>query len=89
MPLPAVGEFVDYRMSEDDVAPWEAEWGDSPRPGSTFNLPEVGDVLPALVLAVHEVDVNLRVFLDGRFDFWAKERAEGTEPGTWAFRTEG
>lgn len=88
MPLPRVGDIVDYQMADADCALWRAEASEDPN----INVPTQGDVLAALVLAVHDdpeqPSVNLRLFLDGRYESWAKDRVEGVEPGTWAHRAE-
>lgn len=48
------------------------------------NTANEGDVLPAIVVAVHSEDcINARVFLDGTDEYWCTSIAssEGPEPG--------
>ena len=54
------------------------------------NAAHEGDVYPAVVVRVfsyygESLVVNLKVLLDGNDDYWATSRAEGDEPGFWAW----
>ncbi|MGI5161374.1 hypothetical protein [Microbispora sp. CA-102843] len=52
------------------------------------NHVEAGQVYPAIVVRVWESSfnsANLQVLLDGNDAYWATSKAEGDEPGTWAW----
>ncbi|MEV4320978.1 hypothetical protein AB0J37_01965 [Microbispora rosea] len=52
------------------------------------NHAEAGQVYPAIVVRVWESSfnsANLQVLLDGNDTYWATSKAEGDEPGTWAW----
>ncbi|MFJ6841334.1 hypothetical protein ACIQRE_01545 [Streptomyces griseoluteus] len=85
---PTVGRIVHYRMSDDDIARFRQELRHSLRL-EEHNAPEAGQPYAAVITSVTDhpdhPDVNLKVLLDGPFDFFAPSRVEGTEPGTWSW----
>lgn len=96
-PAPEAGDVVLYRLTAGDVAhinPWRADFHRNGSAESRLgfvghigNHVQAGDVLPAVVVAVHAestVTCNLRVLLDGSDTWWATSRAEGDDPGQWA-----
>lgn len=95
---PTVGRLVHYRLSEgnvDGVIFRRGQWVTHQRTGRGTvapvslvrgNLPRAGDILPMLVVRVHEDGtVNGQVFLDGEDVLWVTSRAAGDEPGTWCW----
>lgn len=85
--MATIGDIVDYRMSPNDCLTWQEEAAEDPRLSNSLVLPAVGDVQPGLVVGINEDgSLNLRVFLNGRYDMWNQNVPEGTGPGTWAAR---
>lgn len=88
---PTIGRIVHYTLTQDD-----ANTVNRRRAGrairerldvaSLGNRAAAGDVFPATVVRVGPRDLcNLQVALDGADGLWVTSRAEGTEPGTWAW----
>ena len=88
--MATIGDIVVYRMTDEECAPFIAEWDEDPRLAYRMNKPQAGMQFPALVVADHGTGaLNLRVFLDSRdAGMWATARTEGTEPGTWALQAD-
>ncbi|MCX4993862.1 hypothetical protein [Streptomyces longwoodensis] len=97
-PQPSIGRIVHYKVTAQDAEQinrcrkdfHESRSADQRTgfAGHVGNRVEEGDVFPAMIVRVwHEstVTVNAQVFLDGTDVLWATSRAEGTEPGTWAW----
>jgi hypothetical protein len=98
MPQPTIGRTVLYQVTEYDAndinrrrKDWHQSKGAQNRAGvvgHVGNHVEAGDVFPAVIVRVWNeatVTCNLRVLLDGTDVYWATSRAEGTQPGTWAW----
>lgn len=90
MPQPTVGQIVHYSMSADDITRAAYELSSNPPDRlAQFNEPRQGQVYAAVVTSVTDhpqhPDVNLRVFLDGPYDFFAPSRTEGTAAGSWSW----
>ncbi|MEV7684454.1 hypothetical protein [Streptomyces bungoensis] len=98
MPQPTPGRTVLYRVTESDASDinrrrkdiHESRSADSRTGfvGHVGNHVTAGDTFPAVIVRVWNettVTCNLRVLLDGTDVYWATSRAEGTEPGTWAW----
>jgi len=88
MSQPTIGRIVLYRMADDDVTRCRHDLSHNPpRLLKQFNQPQAGQTYAAVVTSVTDhpdhPDVNLRVLLDGPFDFFAPSRDEGEAPGTW------
>ncbi|MFF7966773.1 hypothetical protein ACFZC3_15575 [Streptomyces sp. NPDC007903] len=85
---PTVGRIVHYRMSDDDVTRARQELRHKVRM-EEHNAPQTGQTYAAVITSVNghldHPDINLRVLLDGPFDFFAPSRAEGAEPGMWSW----
>lgn len=97
-PAPTVGRIVHYKVSEydaDQINGRRQDFRESRSAaertgfvGHVGNGVNAGDVFPAMIVRVWDAPqttVNAQVFLDGNDSFWATSRAEGTEPGTWAW----
>lgn len=97
-PTPAIGRIVHYRLSVQDAAAVNRRRQDFHESGSAAartgfvghfgNRAEEGDLYAAMIVRVWNestVTVNLQVLLDGTDVLWATSRAEGAEPGTWAW----
>ncbi|WP_282698294.1 hypothetical protein [Streptomyces sp. CC208A] len=97
-PTPAIGRIVHYRVSKEEAdavnrrrRDFHNSRGAADRTGFVShigNRVEPGDVFPAMIVRVWDestVTVNLQVMLDGNDVLWATSRAEGAEPGTWAW----
>ncbi|MGW1252525.1 hypothetical protein [Streptomyces sp. NPDC002535] len=97
-PTPTIGRIVHYRVTKDEAEAVNRRRRDFHESGSAAartgfvghfgNRAEEGDVFPAMIVRVWNestVTVNAQVFLDGTDVLWATSRAEGTEPGTWAW----
>lgn len=88
MSQPAIGRIVHYRMSDDDVARSRQELRHKHRL-EQHNQPQTGQTYAAVITSVTDhpdhPDVNLKVLLDGPFEFFAPSRDEGTGPGTWSW----
>ncbi|MFJ8349000.1 hypothetical protein ACIQ9J_22090 [Streptomyces sp. NPDC094153] len=95
---PSVGRIVHYRLSEQDADAINRRRVDFQQSGVAHqrtgvvghvgNHAEAGETFPAVIVRVWEeptVTVNLRVLLDGNDTLWATSRAEGSEPGAWAW----
>ncbi|MFE7954367.1 hypothetical protein [Streptomyces sp. NPDC057413] len=95
---PSIGRIVHYRLSERDaneISRRRKDFHDNRSAdkhtgfvGHVGNWVQAGDVFPAMIVRVWDestVTVNLQVTLDGTDTLWATSRAEGTEPGTWAW----
>lgn len=98
-----IGRVVHYTLSETDAARINARRTDSSSIQERLlddvwpvgaqahigNKVRAGDVLPAIVVAVHPGgQINAQVFLDGNDSFWVttKEQASeesGSHPGRW------
>ncbi|MEU9208561.1 hypothetical protein AB0D27_11545 [Streptomyces sp. NPDC048415] len=90
MPQPTIGRVVHYRLSEEDVTRCQQQLSHNPPELlKQFNEPRAGQTYAAIVTSVtvhpDHPDVNLRVILDGPYDFFAHSRVQGEEPGTWAW----
>lgn len=79
----AVGELVEYALSEGDVAAINA----AEPTGNGRNAARTGQYYAAVVVATFgPTTANLRVLLDGAglgAEFWATSRTRGTEPAQW------
>lgn len=85
---PTVGRIVHYRMSTEDAERVRTQLkADNPLALlGQYELPVAGQAYAAVVTAAADSPVvNLRVFLDGPFEFFAPSRAEGATPGTWCW----
>lgn len=94
-----LGRFVHYKLSSTDaqmINQRRADFGTNEqkaqveRPGwqaHVGNKAYAGQTYPALVVAIfgNGEHVNLQVFLDGNDTYWATSRAEGDQPGFWAW----
>lgn len=70
-------KHIDYHRENSDGV--QIHWGNDAYPN---------DVYPAVVVRVVSQNyLNLKVFLDGNDDLWVTSRAEGSEPGEWAWPT--
>jgi hypothetical protein len=87
---PTVGRIVHYRMSQVDVRAVRTQLRANPTALlDQSNLPQARQSYAAVVTSVtgqpgHPL-VNLKVFLDGPFDYFAASRVEGDEAGTWCW----
>lgn len=81
------GRIVHYRLTEADVLAIIAERMRGE--GARGNVAREGDVVPLLVVVVHEnpASVNGQAFLDGNHSLWVTSAAPadlaGDRPGTW------
>jgi hypothetical protein len=95
---PTIGRIVQYRITEDDAKAINRRRRDfhdkrgadqhTGFMGHVGNSATAGDVYPAVIVRVwteSTVTVNAQVLLDGTDTLWVTSRAEGTEPGTWAW----
>jgi len=84
---PTVGRIVHYRMSEHDVKAVRTQLRANPTALlDQSNLPRAGQCYAALVTSVTgHPDVNLKVFMDGPFDYFVASRVEGDQAGTWCW----
>lgn len=85
MDNPTIGRIVHYRLSDQDIELIAEHRRETDRQGNTAYA---GDVYPALVVRVFDIDgvmsANLQVFLDGPDTFWATSRGYSTETeGCW------
>lgn len=103
MSAPTIGRTVLYKIHARDaeaINRRRADYGNYRRhlvPGSETpdgrqfhvgNAAHEGDVYPAIVVRTFGgTAANLKVLLDGNDDYWATSRAEGAEPGFWAWPT--
>lgn len=93
-----VGRLVLYRLSEQDVEAIKRrrtnaksisdrlEGGSWPEGAQAHigNDPQVGDLLPTIVVKVWENNMfNGQVFLDGNDTLWVTSVVQGSEPGQW------
>ena len=94
-PVIPIGRIVYYCMSEADCSDVKHQRllnGQTSNDGAVGNTPHLGDILPAMVVAVwNSLGVNLQVFLDGPDTYWALYRSidvsEGdVSPGSWRLR---
>ncbi|HVK23224.1 MAG TPA: hypothetical protein VM677_17850 [Actinokineospora sp.] len=79
------GRIVHYTLSEWDVAqittaalngaPWREH----------YNQVAQGQTFPALIVRDAGECVNLQVFVDGAFTYWATSRTRGDQPGQWTW----
>lgn len=83
---PSIGRIVHYTLTESDAALIDQQ---NRHAGSNRNSVRVGEVYPAMVVAVfgNGEHANLKVFLDGGpgAEYWATSRPEGETPGTWCW----
>ncbi|MFI1371356.1 hypothetical protein ACH4UY_05000 [Streptomyces longwoodensis] len=97
-PQPSIGRIVHYKVTAHDAEQINRRRKDFHESrsadehtgfvGHVGNGVAEGDVFPAMIVRVwaeSTVTVNAQVFLDGNDTYWATSRAEGTEPGTWAW----
>lgn len=95
---PSIGRIVHYALSASDAEAINRRRKDFHESrsadqhtgyvGHVGNHVAEGDRFPALIVRVWEesqLTINAQVFLDGTDVYWATSRAEGTEPGTWAW----
>lgn len=75
------GQHVVYTLAEYDVAAINSAREGAPL--GTHNPVAVGQRCPAFIVRDWGQCANLRVLLDGRDDYWATSRSEGTDPGQW------
>ncbi len=91
--VPTIGRIVLYTLNKQDadfINQRRKQARDSGRLGEIAiiygNDAAEGQVFPADVVRVFNVgSVNLQVKLDGTDTYWATSRAEGDQPGTWAW----
>lgn len=77
-----VGRLVLYKLSEQDVEAINANRKTDECFGG--NSPQVGDLLPTIVVKVWENNMfNGQVFLDGNDTLWVTSVVQGSEPGQW------
>lgn len=77
---PTVGRIVHYTLNDGDVRAIDVA-GRRHR-----NSVTAGDVYPAVVVRTFGGSTcNLQVLLDGEGSYWATSRAEGDQPGNWAW----
>ncbi len=92
MPV-GIGRIVHYRLSEQD-----ADRINEVReaPNENANHAEAGQVYPAMIVRLWgepenpQTAVNLQVFIDGDFTYWATSRCQdasedGAQPGCWVW----
>lgn len=87
---PTVGRIVHYRMSAEDIETVRVQLQNNPLTLlNQFNAPRTGQPYAAVVTSVTDhpahPDVNLNVFLDGPFGYFAASRVEGDGDGTWCW----
>lgn len=85
-PVLRLGSDVLYTLTAADCDAIDTQY--PPGPGfapPTRSEVAAGEVLPAVVTALGDGTVNLKVLLDGAGAYWARNVGEGTGPGTWAW----
>ncbi len=76
-----IGQIVHYRMSQADA---DQVFANRRSTGSAGNRPRGGDVLPFMIVVVHDDHcANGRVILDGTDELWMTSCTEGDGPGQW------
>lgn len=74
---PTIGRIVLYRFDENDVLRCKTFTGEK-------NEPRVGEIYPAFIVRVFEGNlVNLHIFGDGAYFYWATSRVMGDGNGQW------
>jgi len=86
-----IGRIVHYRLSDGDKDAINARRGET---AVHANYVYAGDYLPAMITAVFggstgPGSVNLKVFVDGDWDYWATSRPEGDGNGQWTWPPRG
>ncbi|MFG3050341.1 hypothetical protein ACGFZP_05205 [Kitasatospora sp. NPDC048239] len=89
---PTIGRIVHYTLSEQDQQRITAQQN-RPLPDGRSplsNSAQAGDAFPAVIVRIWDATpgsplCNLHVLLDGELTLWVTSRAEGAEPGTWAW----
>jgi hypothetical protein len=80
-----IGRIVHYKLTNGDAREIAAR---REQDAIVANTAHVGQVLPAMVVAVFsEGYANIQVFLDGPDQHWCTSRKEGTEEGQWQWPT--
>lgn len=49
------------------------------------NVARPGDTYPAMIVNLNGASVNLQVFVDGNYTYWATSRSEGDQQGQFLF----
>ncbi len=83
---PTIGRIVHYRLSEQDVEgilDWRKKGSGTQLDHG--NMPEPGNLLPAIVTHVSGPYINAQVFLDGNHSWFVLSVAEGTGRGMWSW----
>lgn len=81
MRIDHAGQHVVYTLTEGDAAAITKSREGAPY--GTHNSVTAGQRFPAFVVRDWGGCANLRVLLDGRDDYWATSRSEGTQPGQY------
>lgn len=100
---PTQGRIVLYKLSKSDCeqittgrtpkATGEYMATTGPVPVTLYpkrgNFPQMGDVVPAIVVRVWETEtpigINGQAFLDGNDTLWIASASEGDNPGQWCW----
>jgi hypothetical protein len=89
MQKPSVGRIVQYRLSKNDVARIDAVRGSVGTAHKVGNAPDIGDVVPLIIVRVWgespDSHVNGQAFLDGNDTLWVTSVKVGDEPGSFAW----
>ncbi len=76
-----IGQIVHYRMSQADA---DQVLANRRNTGGAGNRPRGGDILPFMIVVVHDEHcVNGKVLLDGMDELWMTSCVEGDGPGQW------
>jgi hypothetical protein len=91
--IPTIGRIVHYKLTEYDVASIKQDRIVSGFPSTNRrgNVPEISDVLPAMIVRTWgdgpDSAVQLQVFLDGNDTLWATSKVCGDGLGQFAWPT--